>query len=77
MASDAPVSPKQEQVLKLLSEWHQGTMAANPTNYRAIAAEIGWKSYWAVPEALYALRLKGKVKSLGTSVVSPEKWEVV
>jgi len=72
-----PLSPKQDQVLKLITEWHHGTMAANPANYREIAAEVGWKSYWAVPECLYALREKGAVRSIGPLMARPVQWEVI
>lgn len=67
-------TPRQQQVLDLMRELFGGEMDAENRNYRRIADRIGWQENSSVRFALYCLRAKGAVRSVGNSSVRPERW---
>lgn len=74
--AETPVSPRQQQALDLLRDKFGGAITATIENYRRIAAEFGWKDYNGVKDVLFALRAKGRVRSIGGTNARPERWEV-
>lgn len=78
-AHSSAVPARQQQVLDLLLAYHpSGRMEATAANYKRISDTIGWGSsgYRSVETCLRALRHRGKVLSVGSSMVRPEAWVV-
>jgi len=75
--ASTPISPRQRQVLDLVRDLFAGSMPGTRAAYRRIATAIGWKNYTSVKPALFVLRAKGAVRSVGGTMTSPERWEVV
>lgn len=68
------ISPRQREVFTHLWELYGGRMEARHRHYLKIADKMGLTQGSNVLGCLYALREKGFVESIGSSMVRPDEW---